>query len=83
MPAGHQPNPISEQDRIGVLARAAGHQLVEPGDPVRPLRQQPPAQHRPGRVLHHNMVMVISPVIPDKQQPSPPFRQQQGGPPAP
>ena len=54
--------------RLGVLPQAGRDQLVEPGDPVRPLRQPPPGQRLARLVLRDHVMVALSPVITDEQQ---------------
>jgi hypothetical protein len=54
--------------RLAVPAPAGGDQLVEPGDPVRALRQPPPGQCLAGLVLHDHVMVALGPVIADEQQ---------------
>ena len=48
-------------------------QRVQPGEPGDPLREPRPGQHPAPLVLHLDVVMIFSPVIPGKQHTSLPW----------
>lgn len=69
--------------RLAVLGSARGDELVEPGDPVRVLRQPPPGQRRARAAVRHHVMMALGPVIADESNPHLPsslryVRQHQG-----
>ena len=54
--------------RLGIFPQAGRDHLVEPGDPVRSLRQPPPGQGLPRIILHNHVMVTLGPVITDEQQ---------------